>query len=94
MTDFEKAMKELASVEHSNDNSKVLHKNSTELGLTFWGIYQSANPNLPIWNIIERYLMILCLSLHGQSGFSCLSCPCNSKQGSGEQSPSQCESRT
>ena len=38
--------------------------------------------------------MILCLSLHGQSGFSCLSCPCNSKQGSGEQSPSQCESRT
>lgn len=58
MTDFEKAMKELASVEHSNDNSKVLHKNSTELGLTFWGIYQSANPNLPIWNIIDRYLMI------------------------------------
>ena len=48
MTDFEKAMKELASVEHSNDNSKVLHKNSTELGLTFWGIYQSANPDLPI----------------------------------------------
>jgi hypothetical protein len=42
MTDFEEAMKELASVEHSNDNSKVLHKNSTELGLTFWGIYQSA----------------------------------------------------
>ena len=58
MTDFEKAMKELASVEHSNDNSKVLHKNSTELGLTFWGIYQSANPNLPMWNIIDRYLMI------------------------------------
>ena len=58
MTDFEKAMKELASVEHSNDNSKVLHKNSTELGLTFWGIYQSANPNLPIWGIIERYLKI------------------------------------
>ena len=58
MTDFEKAMKELASVEHSNDNSKVLHKNSTELGLTFWGIYQSANPDLPIWNIIDRYLMI------------------------------------
>jgi hypothetical protein len=58
MTDFEKAMKELASVEHSNDNSKVLHKNSTELGLTFWGIYQSANPNLPIWGIIDRYLKI------------------------------------
>ena len=58
MTDFEKAMKELANVEHSNDNSKVLHKNPTELGLTFWGIYQSANPNLPIWSIIDRYLKI------------------------------------
>lgn len=58
MNDFEKAMVELASVEHNSDSTKVLHKNVTENGLTFFGIYQSANPNLKIWGIIERYLDI------------------------------------
>ena len=58
MTDFEEAMIALATVEHSSDNSKVLHKNDTELGLTFWGIYQVANPTLPMWNTINKYLQI------------------------------------
>lgn len=47
----------IKDVEFSNDNSKLLHKNPTEDGLTYFGIYQSKHPNWYGWNIIERYLV-------------------------------------
>ena len=58
MKKFNKAMDILKEVEHSNRNDKLLHKNAGENGLTFFGIYQSAHPNLPIWKTINRYLEI------------------------------------
>lgn len=58
MTNFLKAMEILKQVEHSNDNSKLLHTNDGETGLTYFGIYQSAHPNLKIWDTIKRYLSI------------------------------------
>ena len=58
MANIKEAMKILAFVEHNNDNTKVLHKNKGELGLTFWGIYQSAHPTLSIWNTINKTLKI------------------------------------
>ena len=58
MADIKKAMSILAYVEHNNDNLQVLHKNKGELGLTFWGIYQSAHPTLSIWNTINKTLKI------------------------------------
>jgi lysozyme family protein len=57
MADFKESMKILAQLEHENDNSKMLHQNGGENGLTFWGIYQSAHPNLTLWNIIKGYLI-------------------------------------
>lgn len=56
MANIKDAMQILAFVEHNNDNTKVLHKNKGELGLTFWGIYQTAHPTLKIWNTINQYL--------------------------------------
>lgn len=46
----------IKDVEFSNDNSQLLHKNKTENGLTYFGIYQSAHPNWKGWTIINRYL--------------------------------------
>ena len=59
MANIKKAMKILAFVEHNNDNTQVLHKNKGELGLTFWGIYQTAHPTLKIWNTINQYHCII-----------------------------------
>ena len=58
MAKIEDAMKIISWVEHSNDNERVLHKNKGELGLTFFGIYQSAHPTLSIWNTINKALKI------------------------------------
>ena len=58
MANIKKVMKILAFVELNNDNTQVLHKNKGELGLTFWGIYQTAHPTLKIWNTINQYLKI------------------------------------
>ena len=58
MANIKDALKILAYVEHNNDNLQVLHKNKGELGLTFWGIYQTAHPTLKIWNTINQYLKI------------------------------------
>lgn len=41
MAKIEHSMLLLATLEHSNREDKVLHKNSHENGLTFWGIYES-----------------------------------------------------
>lgn len=49
-------LKMIREVEFSNDVTKLLHKNPTENGLTYYGIYQSANPNLKLWRIIQGYL--------------------------------------
>lgn len=51
-----KILEMIKDVEFSNDNSKLLHKNPTENGLTYFGIYESAHPNWYGWNIIKRYL--------------------------------------
>ena len=58
MDNFNKAMDILKEVEHSNRNDKLLHKNVGENGLTFFGIYQSAHPNLKMWKTINKYLEI------------------------------------
>lgn len=49
-------LKMIREVEFSNDVTKLLHKNPTENGLTYYGIYQSAHPNLKLWRIIQGYL--------------------------------------
>ena len=51
-----KILEMIKDVEFSNDNTKLLHKNDGENGLTYFGIYESAHPNWYGWNIIKRYL--------------------------------------
>lgn len=46
----------IRDVEFSNDNTKLLHKNDGENGLTCYGIYESAHPNWKGWRIIKSYL--------------------------------------
>lgn len=46
----------IKDVEFSNDNSQLLHKNKTENGLTYFGIYESAHSNWKGWKIIKGYL--------------------------------------
>lgn len=58
MANINKSLDILKQLEFSNDTSKLLHKNKDELGLTFYGIYQEANPNWNGWNIINRYLEV------------------------------------
>ena len=41
---IEKALQLIKAVEFSNDNKKLLHKNPTETGLTYFGIYEKALP--------------------------------------------------
>lgn len=56
MTD--RALKMIKDVEFSNNNANLLHKNPTEDGLTYYGIYEKAHPNWNGWGIIKRYLKI------------------------------------
>ena len=58
MADFKKTLDLYFFLEHKGKANKVLHKNSGENGLTFYGIYQSAHPKLSIWNKITSYLKI------------------------------------
>lgn len=51
-----KALQLIKAVEFSNDNKKLLHKNPTENGLTYFGIYEKAHPNWSGWKIINAYL--------------------------------------
>ena len=46
----------IKEVEFSNNNSILLHKNPTEKGLTYFGIYESAHPLWKGWRIIKSYL--------------------------------------
>lgn len=56
MASLEGAIECLKFVEHSNQDSKLLHKNDGENGLTYFGIFQEANPQWRGWPIILRYL--------------------------------------
>lgn len=55
MADVKLAVQELGKLEFE-DKYDILHKNDGENGLTFFGIYQSANPTWRGWDIINRYL--------------------------------------
>lgn len=47
----------IKEVEFSNNVSLLLHKNPTENGLTYFGIYESAHPDWSGWTIVKRYLI-------------------------------------
>lgn len=51
-----KALQLIKAVEFSNENKKLLHKNPTENGLTYFGIYEKAHPSWIGWKTIKAYL--------------------------------------
>ena len=51
-----KALQLIKAVEFRNDNKLLLHKNPTENGLTYFGIYEKAHPNWTGWKTIKSYL--------------------------------------
>lgn len=51
-----KVLPMIKAVEFSNDNTKLLHKNPTENGLTYYGIYQITHPSWKGWRIVQGYL--------------------------------------
>ena len=51
-------LKMIREVEFSNDVTKLLHKNPTENGLTYYGIYESAHPTWKGWFIVKSYLEV------------------------------------
>lgn len=53
MADFNKSFELLAKFEFNN-SANILHKNPNETGLTYWGIYETANPSWQWWNIIKQ----------------------------------------
>lgn len=55
MANFYKAFQTMAKLEFSKP-SNCLHKNPTESGLTYFGIYQTANPQWGGWEYIRRAL--------------------------------------
>lgn len=55
MADFIKAMAMLKELEFSKPDD-CLHKNKTEQGLTYWGIYEKANPDWEAWGHIRATL--------------------------------------
>lgn len=52
MADFKKALKEVFALEFSNPKN-ALHTNKGEVGYTFCGIYETANPNWKGWPLIK-----------------------------------------
>ena len=56
MADIKEALTILWKLEHNNNPEEVLHVNKGENGYTFFGIYQSAHPNLELWNIVRQKL--------------------------------------
>ena len=55
MSNFTKSMQFLTRLEFSSP-SFVLHKNETENGLTFFGIYECAHPNFNGWELVKQVL--------------------------------------
>jgi len=58
MAKFEESMKLLEFLEFSNQDSKLLHQNKNETGLTFYGIYEKWNKDWKGWVIIKKQLSI------------------------------------
>ena len=58
MAKIEKSMLLLAALEHSNKEDKVLHQNSHENGLTFWGIYESMHPDWQGWGAVKSCMAL------------------------------------
>ena len=58
MSKIENSMLLLAKLEHSNREDKVLHQNSHENGLTFWGIYESMYPNWTGWGAVKSCMTL------------------------------------
>ena len=59
MAKIENSMLLLATLEHSNKEDKVLHQNSHENGLTYWGIYESMHPDWKGWGAVKSYMFII-----------------------------------
>lgn len=55
MSNFAKSMQILMRLEFSSP-SLVLHKNETENGLTFFGIYECAHPDFKGWELVKQVL--------------------------------------
>lgn len=55
MTDFKKSMKILMDLEFNNPEN-ALHKNPTESGYTYMGIYQKAHSKWIGWGFVNEYL--------------------------------------
>lgn len=55
MSNFAKSMQILMRLEFSNP-SLALHKNETEKGLTFFGIYECAHPDFRGWELVKQAL--------------------------------------
>lgn len=55
MADFKESMKILMDLEFNNPEN-ALHKNKTESGYTYMGIYQKAHPKWEGWKIVIGYL--------------------------------------
>ena len=55
MSNFAKSMQILMRLEFNNP-SLALHKNETEAGLTFMGIYECAYPDFKGWDIVKQVL--------------------------------------
>jgi len=55
MADFNESMKILMELEFSNPKN-ALHKNKTENGYTYMGIYQTAHPNWSGWLIVSDFM--------------------------------------
>lgn len=55
MADFNESMKILMKLEFSNPEN-ALHKNKTESGFTYMGIYQTAHPKWAGWLIVSDFI--------------------------------------
>lgn len=55
MSNFTKSMQFLMRLEFSSP-SLALHKNETENGLTFFGIYECAHPDFKGWELVKQVL--------------------------------------
>ena len=53
MADIKKSLIEVFNVEFGNRPEKFLHKNHGETGYTLGGIYQTANPLMIDWGLVE-----------------------------------------
>lgn len=55
MANFKSSFELMSKMEFNNPNN-CLHRNKGENGLTFWGIYESANPSWSGWNMVRNTL--------------------------------------